>query len=182
MQTNAPRPTSPPLPHNIDEPVEPITGLPGAIVLFSDIACPWATVAVLRLRAAREQLAGRQSSDHPPGAPARADLQPAVDASGHRGGDAGLCRRRPGTRVVALAGTSDEYPVSSLLALEAVQAARRQSEAAAEELDLALRTALFAKSRCITLRHEILAAARSTRSSTQINWLWIWTPASRARL
>ena len=58
-------------------------------------------------------------------------------------------------------GRLDEYPVSSLLALEAVQAARRQSEAAAEELDLALRTALFAKSRCITLRHEILAAARS---------------------
>jgi hypothetical protein len=56
MQTNSSRLTSPPLSHNIDEPVEPITGLPGAIVLFSDIACPWATVTVLRLRAARVQL------------------------------------------------------------------------------------------------------------------------------
>jgi hypothetical protein len=53
----------------------------------------------------------------------------------------------------------DEYPVTSLPALEAVQAARRQSEAAAEELDLALRTALFVRSRCISLRHEVLAAA-----------------------
>lgn len=61
-------------------------------------------------------------------------------------------------------GRLDEYPVSSLLAIEAVQAARRQSETAAEELDLAQRTALFVRSRCITLRHEVLAAARGCPS------------------
>jgi hypothetical protein len=51
--------------------------------------------------------------------------------------------------------------VSTLLALEAVQAARTQSEAAAERLDLTLRQAYFVRSRCITMRHEVLSAARS---------------------
>ena len=58
-------------------------------------------------------------------------------------------------------GPLDEFPVSTLLALEAVQAARIQSEAAAEQLDLALRRAFFAKSRCITMLDEVLSAARS---------------------
>ena len=58
-------------------------------------------------------------------------------------------------------GPLDEFPVSTLLALEAVQAARHQSEAAAERLDLALRQAYFVGSRCITMRHEGMSVARS---------------------
>ena len=48
-----------------------------------------------------------------------------------------------------------------LPALEAVQAATAQSATAAEQLDLALRRAFFVNSRCIWMRHEILAAART---------------------
>jgi predicted DsbA family dithiol-disulfide isomerase len=143
------------------DPPEPLDGTPGAVVLFADIACPWATVVVLRLRAARAALG----------------LSEAVPIV-HLAHSLELLHERPVARRVVDAevpacaaatpdfgwslwqGRLDEYPVSSLLALEAVQAARRQSEAAAEELDLALRTALFVGSRCISLRHEVLAAAR----------------------
>ncbi len=149
----------------VADPPEPTDGTPGALVLISDVACPWATVVVLRLRQARARLASRE--------PAGAALLPLI----HLAHPLELLHRRPLARRVidgeiplcaAAApeldwspwqGRLDEYPVSSLLAVEAVQAARRQSEAAAEELDLALRTAMFVRSRCITLRHEIMDAA-----------------------
>ena len=51
--------------------------------------------------------------------------------------------------------------MTSLLAAQAVQAARRQSEPAAVELDLALRRAFFVQSRCISVRNEVRAAAAS---------------------
>jgi predicted DsbA family dithiol-disulfide isomerase len=54
--------------------------------------------------------------------------------------------------------------VSSLPALEAVQAAKQQSRRASEDLDLALRRALFAQSRCITMRHVVLDVARACES------------------
>lgn len=144
------------------EPPEPFTGTPGALVLFSDVACPWATVMVLRLRAARAEL-GLASSvpvihlahplellyEHPI---SRRVLDAEIPVCASVTPDFGWSLWQ---------GRLDEYPVSSLLAVEAVQAARRQSEAAAEELDLALRRALFARSRCISLRHEILAVTRN---------------------
>jgi hypothetical protein len=70
-----------------------------------------------------------------------------------RSGDAGV-------RLVTLAGQSGGVPVTSLLALEAVHAASAQSTTSAEQLDLELRRAFFVESRCIAVRHEILAAAR----------------------
>jgi hypothetical protein len=42
-----------------------------------------------------------------------------------------------------------------------VQAAKAQGPGAAERLDLALRQAFWRDSRCISLRHEVLAAAAS---------------------
>ena len=58
-------------------------------------------------------------------------------------------------------GDEHAYPVTTLLALEAVQAAKAQSLEASEQLDLALRKAFFAESRCISMRHVILEAAES---------------------
>ena len=147
------------------DPVEPIAGAPGALVLFSDIACPWSTVAVLRLRAARAELG--------------LDEQLAIIHLAHPlelTHDIALPRRVIDAETVACAATvpdfgwslwqrsPDDYPVSTLLPLQAVQVARLQSEAAAEELDLALRRALFVESRCITVLHEIRAAARNCRT------------------
>lgn len=128
------------------------------LVVFSDVVCPWATVVVLRLREART----------------RAGVELPVE---HRALPLELLLERPIARRVVDAeiplcasltpafgwslwqGRPEEYPVTSLLALEAVQAARAQSAAAGEELDLELRRAFFVRSRCISLRHEVLAAA-----------------------
>ncbi len=52
------------------------------------------------------------------------------------------------------------WPVTTLPALEAVQAAKEQGLAASEQLDRALRVAFFAESRCISLRPVILEVAR----------------------
>jgi predicted DsbA family dithiol-disulfide isomerase len=142
------------------DPPEPCTGAGGAVVLFSDIACPWATVVVLRIHEARAKLG----------------LVDDVRLV-HLAYPLELEHRRPLARRVIDAeipvcavttpefgwslwqGRLDEYPVTTLLAAEAVQAARRQSETAGEQLDLALRSAFFVRSRCISLRHEILTAA-----------------------
>lgn len=131
------------------------------LVFFSDVLCPWSTVIVLRLRAARE----------------RAGAEDELKLL-HRAMPLELMLERPVPRRVVDAeiplcasltptfgwslwqGRAEEYPVTGLPALEAVQAAAQQSARAAEELDLALRRSFFSLSRCIVLRSEILAAAR----------------------
>jgi predicted DsbA family dithiol-disulfide isomerase len=131
-----------------------------ALVVYSDVVCPWATVVVLRLRAARSR--------------AGADGELAIE---HRALPLELLLERPIVRRVVDAeiplcasltpefgwslwqGRLEEYPVTSLPALEAVRAAGAQSPAAAEELDLELRGAFFVRSRCISVRAEVLAAA-----------------------
>jgi predicted DsbA family dithiol-disulfide isomerase len=147
------------------DPVEPLAGAPGSLVVFGDVACPWATVVVLRLHAARAAL-GLEGA------------MPIIHVAHplelmHK---SPIPRRIVDAEIPACAATTpdfgwslwqgrlDEYPVTSLPAVEAVQAARRQSETAAEELDLVLRTALFVRSRCISLRHEILTAAEQCPS------------------
>lgn len=134
----------------------------GGLVVHSDVVCPWATVVVLRLRAARSR--------------AGADDELPIT---HRALPLELLLERPIARRVVDAeiplcasltpefgwslwqGRAEEYPVTSLPALEAVRAAGLQSARAGEELDLALRRAFFASSRCIALRHEVLTAART---------------------
>ena len=130
------------------------------LAVFSDVLCPWATVVVLRLHEARAR--------------AGADGELVLV---HRALPLELLLERPVARRVVDAeiplcasltpefgwslwqGRPEEYPVTSLLALEAVQAAAAQSAAAGEQLDLELRRAFFVRSRCISLRHEVLAAA-----------------------
>lgn len=133
---------------------------PGTIVVWSDLACPWATLAVHRLHATRERL----------GLDGRVVLE-------HRVFALELQNRRP-TPWTSLAGEVPvisgldpsvgfrpwkappwQWPVTVLLALEAVQAAALQSPAAAEALDLALRRAFFSESRCIALRSVVLEVA-----------------------
>jgi len=52
-----------------------------------------------------------------------------------------------------------QWPVSTLPALEAVQAAKVQSLAVSTALDLALRQALFRDSRCVSMSHVVLDVA-----------------------
>lgn len=130
------------------------------IVFHSDVVCPWATVMVLRLHAARER-AGAQDElviehramplelEHRMPIPRRV-----VDA------EIPLCASlTPDFGWTVWQGRAEEYPVTVLTALEAVRAAGAQSPLAAEQLDLALRRAFFVRSRCIAMRHEVLAVA-----------------------
>jgi len=130
------------------------------LVVYSDVLCPWATVVVLELRAARTR--------------AGADDELAIV---HRALPLELLLERPVARRVVDAeipvcaaltpdfgwslwqGRPEEYPVTGLPAAEAVRAAGDRSTRGAEQLDLELRRAFFVRSRCISLRHEVLAAA-----------------------
>lgn len=135
---------------------------PGTIVVFSDIGCPWSHAAIWRLQESRSRLGLAEE--------VRFD---------HRAFPLELINRRPTPKlildaeIVAVGRLAPEagwkmwrkppheYPVTTLLALEAVQAAKRQSLRASERLARALRVGFFRDNRCISLRHEILEIAEN---------------------
>lgn len=137
-----------------------VSPAPGTIVVFGDIGCPWTHLAVHRLHAAR----------------ARLGLQDEVVLD-HRAFPLELFNRRPTPKrildaEIPVVGGLDpaagwqmwqdepfRWPVTTLPALEAVQAAKAQGLRQSERLDRALRRALFAESRCISLRHVVLEVA-----------------------
>jgi predicted DsbA family dithiol-disulfide isomerase len=133
---------------------------PGTIVLYGDIACPWATCAVSRIRRTRRELG--------------LDGTVVID---HRAFALELINRRPTPKltvdaeVPVVGGIERDFgfqvwsqpewtwPVSVLLALEAVQVAKAQSMQVSEDLDVALRRAMFVEGRCISLRSVVLDIA-----------------------
>jgi len=132
----------------------------GTIVVWSDIGCAWAHLAVHRLHETRHRLALDDEvtfehlafplelfNDRP--TQKRAVEAEMVALGGHEP-DAGFHIWR---------GRDSEWPVTTLPALEAVRAAHLQGVTAAETLDRALRRAMFTESRCISLRHVILEVA-----------------------
>jgi predicted DsbA family dithiol-disulfide isomerase len=138
------------------------------LVIYSDLACPWAHVALYRLHKARAELGleDRVRFDHRPFALEVVNQRPTpyavltaeIPVAGALEPDAGwqMWQGRPGT-----------WPVTTLPALEAVQAAKALGMAASERLDLALRVALFAQSRCISMRHVILDVATEALGTEQ---------------
>lgn len=142
--------------------MRPIDVAPGTIVVFADISCPWAHLAVYRLHAARS----RMGLDDRVRFDVRAfplelinDMvtpKSILDAEIPVVG--GL---EPGAGWQVWQRPAHEWPVTTLLALEAVEAAKQQGLKASETLDRALRVALFAHSRTICMRHEILDIATS---------------------
>lgn len=133
---------------------------PGTIVLWSDLGCPWAHAAVARLRRTRATagLDGRVVIDHRAFAlehlNRRSTPKLILDAEIPVAG-----ALEPGAGWQMWQGPDWGYPVTTMLAMEAVQAAKAQSMSASESLDAALRVALFGQSRCISLRHVILEVA-----------------------
>ncbi len=134
---------------------------PGTIVVFADIACPWSHLAAHRLFQAR----------------ARLGLEDAV-VFDLRAFPLELFNEQPTPKrildaEIPVVGALDpsagwnmwqrqtyDYPVTTLLALEAVQAAKDQGLKASEALDRALRVALFRDGRNISMFHEIVEVAR----------------------
>lgn len=133
---------------------------PGTIVVWSDLACPWSHVAVARLHRVRHELglAGRVRFHHRAFPLELVNERPTpkriLDAEVPV---AGGIEPEAGWQVWQ--GREWTYPVTTLLALEAVQAAKEQSLEASEALDRGLRLAMFAESQCISLRSVILSVA-----------------------
>jgi predicted DsbA family dithiol-disulfide isomerase len=133
---------------------------PGTVALYADIGCPWAHAAVYRWHRARSRL-GLHNRLHldvrafpleifnsRPTPKQTLDAETAV-ISGAEPEAGWQVWQRP----------LYEYPVTTLLALEAVEAAKEQGLAASERLDRALRVAFFGESRCVSLRGVILEVA-----------------------
>lgn len=134
---------------------------PRSIVVYSDIGCPWAHVAVFRLHRMRAKLGMDDEVNIEPRAlplevineqpTPKKVLDAEISVAGGLEPDAGWqIWQRP----------DFEFPVTTLPALEAVQAAREQNARASELLDRALRVALFGKSEVVSMRHTILEVAQ----------------------
>ncbi|HEV2891815.1 MAG TPA: DsbA family protein [Frankiaceae bacterium] len=130
------------------------------ITIWSDVACPFASLLVWRLHARRAALGLDVGIDHRCFPLELFNEQPTpraiVDAEVEV-----LGALAPAAGWRAWWRDPSEYPVTMLPALEAVQAAKEQGAAASERLDLALRQAFWRDARCVSLRHEILAAAEA---------------------
>ena len=131
-------------------------------VVYADIGCPWAHAAIYRWRSERArrglqddvrldircfplELFNRRAT------PKRI-LDAEIPVAGSLAPEAGWQMWQRQTY---------DYPVSTLPAMEAVHATKDQSLRASEDLDAALRHAMFAESRNITLHHVILDVAAS---------------------
>lgn len=132
---------------------------PATIQVWSDLLDPFAYVGLLRLRRARERLGltGHIRVEHH-----TFPLELFNGPHPRRGTDTeavGLGQIEPQAGFRVWTAAEDLYPHTVLLAAEAVHAAARQGPGAAEELDLALRTAFWTHSRSIAHRQVILDVA-----------------------
>jgi predicted DsbA family dithiol-disulfide isomerase len=133
---------------------------PGTVVIWSDIGCPWAHIAVWRLHHARSRLGLDEhvrfdhrvfplelfNSQPTP----REELEAELDACASIAPRAGW---QP------WAAPSWAWPATMLPPMEAVQVAKEQGLGASEQLDRGLRRAFWGESRCISMRHVILEVA-----------------------
>jgi predicted DsbA family dithiol-disulfide isomerase len=130
------------------------------VVVFTDVVCGWSTVALHRFYQARERLGLTEvvRVDH--------QLFLLEDVNEFPIPKRYLDSEIPVVGALApdfgwkpWQGDASTWPITSLLANEAVHAAKRQSTPAAEDLDMALRHAFFTDSRPIALLHEIVDVA-----------------------
>src|SRR5262249_48936799 len=132
---------------------------PGAIQVWSDLLCPFAYVALLRLRRARERLGlhGIVRLEH-----RTFPLELFNGPHPRRGTDTeavGLGQIEPDAQFRGWSAADDLHPPPVLVAAEAAMAASAQSLEAGEALDLALRRAFWTRSRSISHRKVILEVA-----------------------
>jgi predicted DsbA family dithiol-disulfide isomerase len=136
---------------------------PGTLQVWSDLGCPWAHAVVWRLWDARRRLGleDRVRFDHRAFPLELFNSEPTprthIDVEAPVAEDLA-----PRAGWQPWAAPDSTWPVTLLPPMEAVQAAKQQSLAASEELDLALRRALYGESRCVSLRHVILEVANET--------------------
>ena len=133
---------------------------PGTIQVWSDLGCPWAHVTVWRLWDARRRLGleDQVRFDHHAFPLELFNDQPTP--RWHIDVEAPVAETiAPRAGWQRWSTPDSAWPVTLLPPIEAVQAAKLQSLEASEALDRGLRRALYAESRCISLRHVILEVA-----------------------
>lgn len=150
------------------------------IVVYSDIACPWAHIAVHRLHRERRRLG--------------LDREILVD---HRAFPLELVNHQPTPKMILDAevpicrelepdaGWGGEphpwtYPVSTLPALEAVQAAKMQGATVSEAVDRSMRLAVFQEWRCLAVFSEVLDVAAAV-DGVDVEALWAEIRSGRPR-
>ena len=133
------------------------------ITIWSDIGCPWATLALNTLRTAARERGQELLVDHRAFPLELFNEQPTpkfiVDAE-----IVAIAAQRPELGWKLWPGPDSTYPVTTLPAMEAVQAAKSPTVgglAASDELDGALREAFYAGGRCISIHSVILDVAAS---------------------
>ncbi|HSK94456.1 MAG TPA: DsbA family protein [Candidatus Angelobacter sp.] len=138
---------------------------PGTIQVWSDLGCPWSHVVVWRLWDARRRLGleDRVRLDHHPFPLELFNSEPTP--RWHIDLEAPVAETiAPRAGWQRWAAPESTWPVTMLPPMEAVAAAKAQSLEASEALDRGLRRALWAESRCISLRHVILEVAQEVES------------------
>ena len=128
------------------------------IALYSDVHCPYAYVTAYRLRQLRAEYRGRVVISYKSLAleyvNRRSTPKPILDNETPI-----LMLEEPEIPYQPWHAPLSEWPVTMWPAFEAIKCAERQGSDAAAELDWAIRTAFFAESQCISMRHVLLALA-----------------------
>ena len=128
------------------------------IEMYADLYCPYAYLAAYRLRRLREEYAGRVEVAHRSLALEYVNREPTpkrvLDIELPM-----LMLEEPDIPYQPWAAPDSEWPVTMWPAFEAVKCAERQGMALADELDWRIRVAFFAESRCVSMRHVLIALA-----------------------
>jgi predicted DsbA family dithiol-disulfide isomerase len=133
---------------------------PGTVRVFTDVACGWAMISLTRFYRARARLGLDDEVRVDFGLFLLEDINRLPIPKRFLDAEIPVIGAlEPGVRFQMWQGLPSNWPVTTLLANEAVHAAKRQSLRASEQLDYALRTAFFCDSRCISMRHVVLDVA-----------------------
>jgi predicted DsbA family dithiol-disulfide isomerase len=129
-----------------------------SLAMYADLACPYAYVRACRLRKLRTEDRAPVVIVHKSLALEYVNREPTPKPLLERELPV-LVQAEPGIPYQPWQRPESEWPVTMWPAFEAVKCAERQSLELADALDWALRVALFAESRCISMRHVLFDLA-----------------------
>ncbi|USQ75562.1 DsbA family oxidoreductase [Ornithinimicrobium cryptoxanthini] len=131
----------------------------GVLTVWSDVSCPWATLALHTLHQVAAERGVRLTIDHRVFPLELLNRQPGSRPE-HDEEIATITAVRADLRWSPWEADDWTFPATTLPALAAVQAAKQQGLEAADALDTALRRAFFVDQRCIALIPVIEDIAR----------------------
>lgn len=136
-------------------------GDPATVTVWSDLGCPWATLALHTLRASAAERGQELVIDHRAFPLELFNREPTpkfiVDAE-----IIVIAGQRPELGWRLWSGSESTYPCAMLPAMEAVQAAKSEQIGGlrgSDELDAALRKAFYVDCQCVSIHSVILDAA-----------------------